>query len=295
MFRDHILSLWHPTSRAALNLRDVLLPCDRWGAASFLAHRGDDETFFHAVAQSAGGSGGMPSVAAATAAARRAGGGRHRSSSWLLYMGHGDGHHAHIPKFELWQMAWRRSCEVEAQRSHLSEPQRSSRPLTQGGVAEPIATVSSKGPPPSRCDGVGRAHLSMAAASSVEMDQASGKAEPVEDLPVAMLMGCSSIGVAVSSSPTCRPSLPLPYAWLAAGAPAVVGCLWDVTDGDLDRVTAHLLRTSLEAIRCRHTASSSSQDVDGIAASLPAARGVAKLRWLTGAAVVCYAHAFQGT
>ena len=62
--------------------------------------------------------------------------------------------------------------------------------------------------------------------------------------------------------------------FLLAGGACVVACLWDVTDRDVDRLTAALLRTAPLGA--------------GAAAALPALRRDCRLPALTGAAVVCY-------
>ena len=54
-----------------------------------------------------------------------------------------------------------------------------------------------------------------------------------------MLMGCSSaklVSLATASNPSS-----MPYAYLLSGAPVCVGCLWDVTDGEIDRMTQRIL------------------------------------------------------
>ena len=93
--------------------------------------------------------------------------------------------------------------------------------------------------------------------------------------PVALVIGCSShrpagkgwLGSAVPA-----------HSYAAGGSATAVGCLWDVTDGDVDRLTARLLAAAAEA----KDASSVS-----VGALLREARAVCRLPHLTGAAVVC--------
>lgn len=93
---------------------------------------------------------------------------------------------------------------------------------------------------------------------------------------VALLLGCSSArlrragdfdaaGAAVSH--------------LLAGRSAVLGCLWDVTDGDLDRYSTALLRRWWGG---------GSYAGSALCASNREARVACKLRWLVGAAPVVY-------
>lgn len=70
-------------------------------------------------------------------------------------------------------------------------------------------------------------------------------------------------------------------AFLLAGAPRLVACLWDVTDRDLDRLTAALIAE----LAARHAGVVSTQE---LAEVLPAARAVCKARHLVGAAAVVY-------
>eukprot|EP01105_Mastigella_eilhardi_P003936 TRINITY_DN1517_c1_g2_i2.p1 TRINITY_DN1517_c1_g2~~TRINITY_DN1517_c1_g2_i2.p1 ORF type:complete len:381 (+),score=101.23 TRINITY_DN1517_c1_g2_i2:664-1806(+) len=95
---------------------------------------------------------------------------------------------------------------------------------------------------------------------------------------VALLMGCSSGSLAAQGDfePT---GMPLHY--IIAGCPGVVGNLWDVTDGDADLLTEDLLE--------KWTGGSDPQRaVPLLARALAAARHACKLRYLIGAAAVCY-------
>jgi len=93
---------------------------------------------------------------------------------------------------------------------------------------------------------------------------------------VALLMGCSSArrddggGVIEPSG--------VVDAYCLAGSTAVVGNLWDVTDKDIDRFTTHL---------CKNGALEAGADV---AACVAKARHACVLKWLVGAAPVCYAR-----
>ena len=64
----------------------------------------------------------------------------------------------------------------------------------------------------------------------------------MERCAAGLLMGCSSGALAPRGSfPPAAPAL----AYLLAGAPAAVANLWDVTDKDIDRFSAALLRSWL--------------------------------------------------
>ena len=56
-------------------------------------------------------------------------------------------------------------------------------------------------------------------------------------------MGCSSVALRPRGAYHATGAALL---WLCAGAPCVVGNLWDVTDGDLDLLTHELFRVWLE-------------------------------------------------
>lgn len=92
----------------------------------------------------------------------------------------------------------------------------------------------------------------------------------------AFLMGCNSAELEVDGE--CDPS-GHPLTHLLAGCPAVVGCLWSVTDGEIDRFCQSLVTSLL------------SSDHDN-ASSLPqhvnAARAACKLSHLVGSAPVVY-------
>ncbi|CAK0888052.1 unnamed protein product [Prorocentrum cordatum] len=103
-----------------------------------------------------------------------------------------------------------------------------------------------------------------------------------------LLMGCN----------TARPAVPegleheafsLPLALLAQGVPAVVGTLWDVLGGDLDRVARALLERWAGQAAGPGGGGPSALPRATLAAALAAARPACHLPHLTGAAVVCYA------
>ena len=54
----------------------------------------------------------------------------------------------------------------------------------------------------------------------------------------AFLMGCSSVRMGLAG---CCVRLESPLYYLLLGCPIMVGCLWDVSDGDLDRMTRYIL------------------------------------------------------
>jgi tetratricopeptide (TPR) repeat protein len=101
-----------------------------------------------------------------------------------------------------------------------------------------------------------------------------------------VLMGCSSGSlVSVNRKKTTRPcKVPLHYepegialSYIAAGAPCVIGNLWDVTDRDIDRLAMDLL-SSFWATDNRRS----------LAACLAAARSSCKMKFINGYAPVYY-------
>lgn len=89
---------------------------------------------------------------------------------------------------------------------------------------------------------------------------------------VSLLMGCSS-GALRPHGGLAPSGTPLHY--LHARCPALVANLWDVTDGEIDRLCDHLLD------RC-------AGEGGDLLTALAQARGACRLRFLTGAATVCY-------
>lgn len=57
---------------------------------------------------------------------------------------------------------------------------------------------------------------------------------------ISLLMGCSSVRMGSEAGWV---YLGAPVYYLMNAAPVVVGCLWDVSDGDLDRMTKFMLNT----------------------------------------------------
>ena len=103
-----------------------------------------------------------------------------------------------------------------------------------------------------------------------------------------VLMGCSSGRLeSVIKEGHCRLEeqfltyLPegMALSYLAAGAPSVVGNLWDVTDVDIDRFAIKSLELFLEE---------DDDDSKSLAQCVALARSACKLRYLTGSAPVCY-------
>jgi len=101
----------------------------------------------------------------------------------------------------------------------------------------------------------------------------------------ALLMGCSSAVLAPSSAWGGELDGPA-LSYLLAGAPAVVGNLWDVTDKDIDRFTTHLLSAAAPLWRDRAV------HPPALASHMPSlvqrGRSTAKLPWLTGSAPVVW-------
>jgi len=101
-----------------------------------------------------------------------------------------------------------------------------------------------------------------------------------------ILMGCSSGRlVSVNRKHTkVLEQVPLHYepegvalSYLCAGAPCVVGNLWDVTDHDIDRYSMTLLEKFLRG-----------QDGKSLASCVATSRSACKLRFIVGCAPVCY-------
>jgi separase len=126
---------------------------------------------------------------------------------------------------------------------------------------------------------------------------------------VALLMGCSSAHL--EDAGEFEPHGPV-GSYLQAGAPAVVGCLWDVTDKDLDRATQGVLQrwglfergsevaemvksVSTEKKRKHRTEKGSARIMGaeerpgmGLDEAVARSRGNCILRYLNGAALVVY-------
>lgn len=104
-----------------------------------------------------------------------------------------------------------------------------------------------------------------------------------EKFPAVFLMGCSSAYMDSGSSYDCYG---MPYAFLHAGCPLFLGCLWHVTDGEIDRLTKRLLLLI------------AGEKVDGVnqcarfpmtvGEALVLARRACRLPFLTGCAAVLY-------
>jgi len=98
-----------------------------------------------------------------------------------------------------------------------------------------------------------------------------------------VLMGCSSGRLESVSRKHTRTTEAIPVyynvegtalSYLLAGAPVVVGNLWDVTDRDIDRYATHLLEDLVQG--------------QSMGRAVAAARSVCKLRCMVGASPVCY-------
>ena len=61
-------------------------------------------------------------------------------------------------------------------------------------------------------------------------------------------------------------------------SPALVGCLWDVTDGEIDRLCQALLKHIL----------GDDHDATPLPSLVAASRTACKLQWLTGASTIVY-------
>jgi len=112
-----------------------------------------------------------------------------------------------------------------------------------------------------------------------------------------LLMGCSS-GKLVSINRKNSDSIeeaPLYYepegvalSYLCAGAPCVIGNLWDVTDNDIDRLSISLLEDFFGAKTSMNDDRRGTASMGSLAKSLSISRSVCKLKHLVGCAPVCY-------
>jgi separase len=112
-----------------------------------------------------------------------------------------------------------------------------------------------------------------------------GQPDKRRGAPTVLLMGCSSAKTVAGPS---HDPWGMPLAYLHAGSPAVAGCLWDVTDGEVDKVTLAMIAAFLPPPGHR-----------GHGRSLPtavaAARHSCKFFYLTGGAVVVYGVPVRAT
>jgi len=115
---------------------------------------------------------------------------------------------------------------------------------------------------------------------------------------VVMLMGCSTAKMFRGAPSIAQPThsrwrshtrtgsefegFGMPLNVLIGGAPAMVGALWDVLAGDLEQLACSLLKGWVVGSRSQKLSPMS------LGAALVQARKACKLRFLTGAAVVCY-------
>ncbi|CAF0774430.1 unnamed protein product, partial [Didymodactylos carnosus] len=86
-----------------------------------------------------------------------------------------------------------------------------------------------------------------------------------------LLMGCSSARLQSFGD---FEAFGMPFAYLTCGAASVVGCLWDVTDRDIDTMTFHLIERLKQG--------------DSLGDALKKGRLLCKLQCLNGAAPVIY-------
>ena len=105
--------------------------------------------------------------------------------------------------------------------------------------------------------------------------------------PFAVLMGCSS-GRLKAPTPAFEPG-GMALSYLAAGAPAVVGNLWDVTDKDIDRFSLALLdRLFFFSEEYEDEAAAAAAGAGSVLEAVAASRAACKLPFLVGAAPVVY-------
>lgn len=106
---------------------------------------------------------------------------------------------------------------------------------------------------------------------------------PSDTFPAVLLMGCSSARLTGSDAAGWCGSYGLPLAYLHAGAPAAVGCMWDVTDGDIDKTTLKLLEWCVRGGTGTGAAATMT-----LGAALAKARTSCRLPYLTGVATVLF-------
>jgi len=108
-----------------------------------------------------------------------------------------------------------------------------------------------------------------------------------------LLMGCSSGKLAsinrknsdsVEQTPLYYEPEGVALSYLCAGAPCVVGNLWDVTDNDIDRFSISLLQHFFEGT----TTNTGIKGNVSLAESVSLSRSACKLQHLVGCAPVCY-------
>jgi hypothetical protein len=110
--------------------------------------------------------------------------------------------------------------------------------------------------------------------------------------PPSLLMGCSSGRLVRSPALGGEPDGPV-LSYLLSGCTAVVGCLWDVTDKDIDRYTAALL--SQWPLMPAHTAAVSvGATADGLPAAVVSSRTSCRLPYLIGSAPVMFGLPVHG-
>jgi separase len=114
----------------------------------------------------------------------------------------------------------------------------------------------------------------------------------VNRMPVCVLMGCSSGRLEQYSEQAESSGTAMEY--LLAGAPAVVGNLWDVSDRDIDRLTNSFLYNWLGLEPSVDTTSSTPTDSSSgmtMATALAHSREACRLPFLVGASTVIYGRA----
>lgn len=108
------------------------------------------------------------------------------------------------------------------------------------------------------------------------------KVRALKRCAVTMLWGCSSGLLREQGDLDCTGT---PYDYALAGAPCLVANLWDVTDKDIDRITASVMDSlALEAGKLGDEAVRGTSVVQAVSKGRTAAR----LQYLTGAALVVY-------
>jgi len=145
-------------------------------------------------------------------------------------------------------------------------------------------------------------------------NRSSDSKTPAPKVPlrsVVMLMGCSTAKISrhpmlrsspassEDTSPRARcimktrsgatfEAFGTPLNVLIGGAPAVVGALWDVLGGDLEQLVCSMLEAWVQGSHSEKRFSHSSFTPVSLLRALVEARKACRLRFLTGAAVVCY-------
>jgi len=99
-------------------------------------------------------------------------------------------------------------------------------------------------------------------------------------------MGCGSCKM-IRHGPIFEPDA-IPFSYLTAGSPCVVGCLWSVTAPDIDRYSAELVNLWLNATPPGQDTTAKKDNIKSLLCAVARAKSVCRLPLLTGGGVVAY-------